>query len=105
MKKFAFLILIALLCSSSMAAYFTPTIDGTKDAGWGTAVATTHSDKEPVGSFNLINSGDQGIWAANDSTNLYIGLYLDPDPWADSQRSELHFIIDTGSAGGATSNP
>jgi len=93
MKKHFLSVLLATL-GLAFVAYgvpsFTPTIDGVKDAGWGSVPDhSTHTDKAPL-TFNL----DGGCYATDDSANVYIGVPTDPDPWTGSGGIAFHVLID-----------
>jgi hypothetical protein len=77
---------------------FTPTIDGTKDAGWGVTPDHSSTTQRLPAEFNL----DGGMYVTDDNTSLYIGYDADNDPLADGRTPHIHIVLDVGNtaAGG-----
>lgn len=75
---------------------FTPTIDGTKDAGWGVTPDHSSTSQRLPAEFNL----DGGMYVTDDNTSLYIGYDADNDPMVDGRTPHIHILLDVGSTAG-----
>ena len=83
---------LMVLLASAFVAYgvpsFTPTVDGIKDAGWGSVPDhSTNTSKAPT-SFNLAG----GCFVTDDSSDVYIGIPTDADP--GNPGCAMHVLID-----------
>jgi hypothetical protein len=100
MKKHLLSVLLAML-GLTFVAYgvpsFTPTIDGVKDAGWGSTPDNSSTTSKLPSTFNL----DGGCYVTDDSANVYIGIPTDAD--YNNNGCAMHVLIDLRkTASGAT---
>lgn len=108
MKKMTFVSALTtsvlMLAGSAMAGFGTPTVDGTKDAAYGTALSVqTVQTQFGDGSGPLIGGGGSefdGLYIANDATNLYVFLAGN----VEANFNSAIVLIDTPT-GGATTGP
>lgn len=112
MKKIILLPLLLLTVVSLYATpLFTPTIDGIKEAGWGSTPDASSANYASISSvladgFHSQNAA-QDIYITDDPNYLYIGYYYNGDAVNGYPSSRLNFGIITNSAGntGGTSDP
>ncbi|RPH96730.1 hypothetical protein EHM69_00335 [candidate division KSB1 bacterium] len=104
MRRFVLACMTLMLCAGYLLAVptFTPTIDGVKDAGWGTTPDhNTQTLQEPI-TFNL----DSGMYVTDDGQYIYFGFDADNDPWGDGASIHAHVLFDVGNtAAGGTTDP
>jgi hypothetical protein len=94
MKRFVLACLIGLLSAGSLWAVtsFTPTIDGSKDVGWGSTPDNSSTTLLDPTNFNL----DGGMYVTDDASYIYFGFDADLDPWGDSKSVHAHVLFDVG---------
>ncbi|MFH1011278.1 MAG: hypothetical protein V1784_08595 [bacterium] len=91
------LVMLGLAVVAYGVPSFSPTIDGVKDAGWGSVPDHSSTTSKLPTSFNL----DGGCYVTDDSANVYIGIPTDAD--ANSNGCAMHVLIDIRkTASGAT---
>ena len=79
--------------SNGATAYATPgsvsvTMDGIKDAGWGTSPLATSAG------FKLPNDRAKDLYAMSDDNYLYVGFQFNGDPWDDAEGAKkAHFVF------------
>ncbi len=94
MKRLILLISIVALVSVSYAGFhFTPGIDGVKEADWPCTYSRTVMDMPPSNWNVHFDTNQDSFWVSNDGTYLYIGMYLDEDPWGDFLPCEVQILI------------
>jgi len=113
MKKIIYLSLILLFFTVNLSAItnFTPTIDGIKEASWGTTPDATSSSYRSIGGAGTYHSQNacQDVYVTDDPNNLYIGYYYNGDAWNDgsgnSARIMFGFLTNTAGTSGGDSDP
>jgi hypothetical protein len=96
MKRVSFLCLVVgMFWATALLAVpsFTPTLDGIKDAGWGSVPDNNSTTLRQPLTFNL----DSGMYVTDDAQFIYFGFWGPPDPWTDAKSVHVHVLMDIGS--------